>query len=444
MTMKTINSIIVIFLFVAGPVFAGGIVTNTNQSAEFMRTLNRNASTDMDAVYYNPASLTKLGDGFHIYLSNQTIIQTRTINASYPTFNKKTFEGETFAPVFPNIYLAYKTGNMALSAGLTPIGGGGSAEYPAGLPAFEYTLGALSEGVPASVVAPALAPYGTINGYSLDAAFNGSSIYLGLQAGLSYAINEMLSVAGGVRFVSAKNTYEGYLKNITLLTDTDPTGTGSRGQIPGAVIGELFMDKEVDAERTGSALTGIVGLNISLEKLNIGARYEHLTKLEMVNNTTKDDVDLFPDGEAVASDMPAMVAVGAAYQVMPQLNTEVSYTYYMNTGVDWDGQENYVVNGNEVGIAFEYSLSEALAASVGVLSSTSGAEDRYQSDLSYSLNSSSIGLGVNYSFNPNLAVTLGFSNTFYENGQNDYDLLKQKETYEKTAMVFAIGFKYIR
>ena len=35
--------------------FAGGLVTNTNQSAQYVRMLSRNASTQIDAVYFNPA-----------------------------------------------------------------------------------------------------------------------------------------------------------------------------------------------------------------------------------------------------------------------------------------------------------------------------------------------------------------------------------------------------
>ncbi len=70
-------------LLIAGSMFAGGLVTNTNQSAMFTRLQNRNASTGIDAVYYNPAGLTKLGDGFFLSLNNQTISQTKTIGNNY-------------------------------------------------------------------------------------------------------------------------------------------------------------------------------------------------------------------------------------------------------------------------------------------------------------------------------------------------------------------------
>ena len=44
--------------------FAGGLLTNTNQSAQFVRMLSRNASTQIDAVYFNPAGLIKLENGW--------------------------------------------------------------------------------------------------------------------------------------------------------------------------------------------------------------------------------------------------------------------------------------------------------------------------------------------------------------------------------------------
>ncbi|MCK4446148.1 MAG: outer membrane beta-barrel protein, partial [Candidatus Marinimicrobia bacterium] len=307
-------------------------------------------------------------------------------------------------------------------------------------PSFETVLANLV-GWSASGLSPALAPYGNIDGYSVDVSFTGSSIYLGGQLCVSYAINDMFSVAAGLRLIYAKNTYEGSLENMTLLTDDNPPGEAP--ELTSVILGPTFGNKVVDAKRTGSAYIGIVGLNIApVEGLNIGIRYEHLTKLEMVNETAADSVGLFPDGEKINADMPSMIAVGASYQVMPQLKVETSFSYYLNTAVNWDGKENYLENGNEIGVAIEYSISDALAASVGYLISTSGAKDEYQSDMDYSLNSSTLGLGIKYAINQEMSVSLGFSNTFYKEGQNTYNLSKQKEKYMKTAIVGAIGLEY--
>ena len=141
--MRKIGTILIIGLLLVGFAFAGGIVHNTNHSADFIRLMNRNASTDVDAVYFNPAGLTYLNDGLHFYLSSQTIYQTRTITSDVPTLVSDTFEGTTFAPVFPNFYFAYKKGDLAIGAGFVPIGGGGSAIFEDGLPSFEAPVSAL-------------------------------------------------------------------------------------------------------------------------------------------------------------------------------------------------------------------------------------------------------------------------------------------------------------
>ena len=57
---------------VASPLMAGGIDNKVQYSAEYLRTLNRNAATDSaDAVAYNPAGVVKMPDGFYVNLSGQ-------------------------------------------------------------------------------------------------------------------------------------------------------------------------------------------------------------------------------------------------------------------------------------------------------------------------------------------------------------------------------------
>ena len=200
--------------------FGGGIVENTNQSAEFHRMLARNASTDLDAVFFNPAGLTKLDDGMHVYFSSQTITQGREITSDFPYLHSETFEGTTFAPVFPNFYVAYKMGSLVLAGGLVPVGGGGSATFEDGLPSFEAPIASL---------VPLLGPTG-VTDYAVDVEFEGSSIYMGGQFSASYAINDMISVSAGVRYFQASNSYVGHLKDITV------TAGGVDGILPGDVM----------------------------------------------------------------------------------------------------------------------------------------------------------------------------------------------------------------
>ena len=197
-------------VLISGSLLAGGLVTNTNQSAMFTRLQNRNASTDIDAVYYNPAGLTKLGNGLFLSVNNQTIFQTRTITNNYPYLSPspKEYKGTASAPIFPGLYAAYNAGKFSFSAGFNPIGGGGTATYDKGLPSFEMPISDLvpllnSEGIPTTA-------------YSANIHFKGKSVYFGYQVNIAYKINDMLSVAAGVRLVTAKNTYSGYLKDISI------------------------------------------------------------------------------------------------------------------------------------------------------------------------------------------------------------------------------------
>ena len=152
---------IVVLSFCMTPVlYAGGILTNTNQSAHFIRMLARDASLQIDAAYTNPAGLVKLDDGLHFSFTNQSAFQTRTITSTFAPFvgfggnKQKEYLGKTTAPVIPSFQIAYKTGKLALSGSFAVVGGGGEANFKDGLPSFESSIAsipiALSALVPTS------------------------------------------------------------------------------------------------------------------------------------------------------------------------------------------------------------------------------------------------------------------------------------------------------
>jgi long-subunit fatty acid transport protein len=224
--------IFVVSLFITGSLLAGGLVTNNNQSAMFTRLQNRNASTSIDAVYFNPAGLTKLGTGFFASVNNQTITQTQTVSSDYPYLlpTPKKYVGNVSAPIFPGIYAVYNTGKLSFSAGFNPIGGGGGAKYKTGLPSFEMNIA----DIPPSLTAQGI----PTTQYSSDIYFKGSSVYFGYQANVGYKISDKFSVAVGARLVSATNKYSGYLKNIMINPTYPAFGAGFTG---GMVLASDFF-----------------------------------------------------------------------------------------------------------------------------------------------------------------------------------------------------------
>ncbi|MCK3684645.1 hypothetical protein [Maribellus sp. YY47] len=191
--------------------FGGGLLTNYNQSAQYVRMLSRNASLDIDGVFYNPAGLTSLQDGWHFAFYSQTIFQKREINSGFPYLNDPYYEGKTTIPVYPDLYGVYKKGKWAFSFGVGPAAGGGTATFDNGLPSFE---------IPISKIVPSLAgltqidPALAVTSYDLNMELEASSIFWGIQLGATYDINKVISVYGGVRVMPAINTYKGSITNI--------------------------------------------------------------------------------------------------------------------------------------------------------------------------------------------------------------------------------------
>jgi long-chain fatty acid transport protein len=449
--------LLALVVLLAVPMAFSSIITNTNQSIGFYRMLARFASLETDAVYYNPAGLTKLADGFHLALNNQTIRQDKTIINGFTYLNTDKYVGEVRIPFFPTFYAVYKKGSLAVSFGFNPIGGGGSADFAGSLPSFETTY---------STLPLVLSGYGIpTTDYSAEAAFNGSSIYYGLQFNVSYAINDMFSVAAGLRYVMASNSYEGSLLNLQLNPYLPALGwTGSPQSATqvftalGTYVNPAFMayvpllaDKYVEAKQKGSGITPIFSFMATpIEGLVLTVRYEFNTKLELTNETTKDDVGLFPDGEKFRADIPATLAFGASYAILPQLRAHFSVNTDFDKNADWGGREDFVSkNTLEWAIGLEYDLFESLTLSAGYLTSTYGVEDGFQSDMDFALSATTIGAGAKWRLSDSLSVEGGLISVNYK----DYDKLityylgasplgSFHETYKQTTFGFGFAVNY--
>jgi len=444
--MKKWVSFPVLLLCGAALVFPS-ILTNSNQSAQYFRLLSRNPSTDIDAVYYNPAGLTKLANGWHFSLSNQTIFQEKTITNAFPLLNNGKYTGKTTVPFFPNVYAVYKKDRLALSFGFGPNGGGGSADYSRGLPSFETSIASLplmlrSMGIPTTA-------------YATDIKFEGSSIFLGFQGNVSYAVSDAFSIAAGVRYISAKNTYEGTIANIKINASIPPYVNPTAQMISAAqfftMIGQPALaravgDKSVDAEQTGTGLTPILSLNFApVEGLNISAKYEFITKLELLNKTAKDDTGMFPDGLKTNRDIPAILSLGASYALTPSWRALVSFNQFFDKNVNWDGEEKLIdKNTYELSVGTEFDLSDMLTVSTGYLRTQFGLSKDYQSDLGFELSADAVALGARLKLGK-LDLDLGGLYTFYK---DDKKTLRSpifgaySESYKKTTVGFAVGLGY--
>jgi long-chain fatty acid transport protein len=267
--MRKLLTLIVVTL-ISGTLFAGGLVTNTNQSAAWVRLPSRNASTQVDAAYFNPAGLMKLENGFHFSVSNQTIFQTKEVENYYKGpggvygLNNSYYKGDVTAPVYPDVYAVYKMDRFAFSLGFNPIGGGGGATYNNGLPSFEIS---------ASDLVPSLAGSYVAVGYRLNAYLKGSSVFFGFQGNVAFKINDMISVAAGLRYVSAKNTYNGYLKNIEVNTWTKAIPVWRRAD-------GIMTEIAAGATKASQSTTALVGAGAGSITLAAAQTAGYITALQ--------------------------------------------------------------------------------------------------------------------------------------------------------------------
>ena len=218
------------------PAIAGGIITNTNQSINFLRNPARDAAIGIDGVYSNPAGVAFLPQGFHLSLNWQYAKQTRDVVADNPLFalgakngglTEKKFGGVANAPFIPSVQAAYNRGPWSFQMNFSIPGGGGKCEYGQGVGSFESVVGAIAArlGGVSSQLNSQLAPLGVsvpaVTGYDMDAYLKGKQYYFGLQLGAAYKITENLSVYGGVRMLFGSAAYEARLNNIRLMNGAD-------------------------------------------------------------------------------------------------------------------------------------------------------------------------------------------------------------------------------
>ncbi len=456
---------------------AGGIVHNTNQSASFIRMPARDASLGIDAVYYNPAGLFKLNDGFHFSLNNQYITQTRYIESTFPYLKNKEYEGGVVAPLFPSFYAVYKKNQFAVSFGFNPIGGGGSALFEDGLPSLEYDLAGL---VP--MLSGQLAPldqaiqsvlgtdpgFRNITGYDVDLNFDGSSIIYGYQLGFSYKPIDEISLFVGGRYVAISNGYSGYLKNYMIdapaayggkqtpgnylrliAGNIQPLDPNTAAQLNGtaAVLDAATSDKELDVSQSGSAILPIIGINLQLaHNLNFGIKYEFKANIDVVNDTEVDGVGLYPDKAETPSDIPAMLSVGIGWSPINKLTLSGGFHQYFDRNVSYGKKLNgdFVMNSEvmssdfkEAAFGVEFALTERLLLSAGYLKTITEVRENYQSDISHSLSTDSFGGGLRFGFNDNIGLNLGAMRTWYTEDSRSFGAFK--EIYNRKAMVLAIG-----
>lgn len=458
--MRKISLIGFVMLIVSIPTFAGGLLTNTNQHAAFLRMLSRGATIEIDGALSNPAGLAFLpNDGFHMGLSIQSAFQTRNIDASFMTYSgldlsnpaapvptvsdqpySKYYKGKAAAPVIPSVFAAYKKGDWTISGFFGITGGGGKASFDDGLPMFESLAmaGIFQSSVEKYKETQGQSPIVTPNMFDINSAMDGKQYIYSLQLGLSYKVNDWLSVFAGGRMNYFTGGYEGYLD----------------AKLKENYGGKNLMNLALDCDQTGWGLTPVIGVDAKFGKFNIGAKYEFKTNLNIENNTKKNTDEngalaAFKHGVNTPNDIPSMLSVAAAYEILPVLRASVEYHFYDDKKAGMaDGKQKYLTKGtNEYLMGIEWDVIKRLTLSCGGQITDYGLSDNFQSDTSFSCDSYTLGVGAKVVLSERANLNVGYMWTTYEdytkkisnyNGTG----LPGTNVYSRTNKVFGVSLDY--
>ncbi|MBW2466605.1 MAG: hypothetical protein JRF02_04825, partial [Deltaproteobacteria bacterium] len=158
--------------------YGGAIDNKTNWSAEYIRTLNRNAATDYaDIAAYNPAGTVKLHEGLTINGSVQFL------SKEYKNIIGGTELDSDEPSVIPTLFAVYNRNKWSIFGAVTVVAGGGKVDFSQG----NWTTTQIST------------LYPVVTGQSLEA----ESFYLGYTLGMAYEISDVFSLAAALRYVDA-------------------------------------------------------------------------------------------------------------------------------------------------------------------------------------------------------------------------------------------------
>jgi len=436
------------------PAQAGGLMTNTNYHVAFDRMMARGASTDIDAIYSNPAGLVWGHEGWQVSFNWQMAMQERDIESYSPLHTDEghthLYNGKATASFVPAAFASYKHDRWAFSGMFGIVGGGGKAEFDEGIPMFTVPLKALMTGLGMSA-----------DQYNIDAKMKGRQFIYGFQLGAAYRINDWLSASLALRLSYYDGNYAGHVF-------ATPAGS------------ELKMvNVQLDCDQMAWRVAPIIGINFHKDRLTLAAKYEFRARFN-VKNTTKTlvaDVNMpaaMVGGEAVAAairekagallqpalanyedgaksryDMPAMLSVAVGYDFTDQLRATLEYHFFddKNAKTVEDRQKALTRGTHEYLGGVEYDINKKFTVSAGVQRTNYGLSDEYQRNTSFACDSWSVGFGGAVNINEHVRINAGYFCTIY----SDYTVASDNyhssgvagsDTYSRTNNVIGVGVDY--
>ena len=399
---KTLLAITLIVVC-TGLLFAGGAENKINTGAGYARFPAKATETKKtDAVFHNPAGTAFMKDGLYVEAGNQFLYKKYTNK-----INGETYKTDVPTLFYPDFTIVWKKDRTALFTGFTVESGGGELKYKDGNGETVPILGPLA--------------------HSMDVY---SAVYTSTTGVAHQFWDDHLSIGAGVRFLYGQ-------QKLKVSLDNDP---------PAALAPVLGTDKTLaKTETSGWGVGGVLGIHFKpIETVDIAATYHtqvivdyKCTKAE----GAKADVLGLAEGEHYNYALPAYLALGVGWQIIPQLYVAAEFNYFYNKLAQKAAEAplKYDYNDSwEIALAAEYQINKMIAVSLGGFYSDIGgnSKEHGNSFVNPALNCLTYCGGVGLTFFDDLTIDIGaFYAPYFEKTWKDVKL-------DKTIFEGAISVTY--
>jgi long-chain fatty acid transport protein len=462
-----------------------------SHSTQYIRKQTRNASTDIDACFYNPAGLAFMkGEGLFINFSTQTVHKRREhtmsyhhIDVSIPTLGMNVrretenpnaytnrakgglgsgecYFAEVTAPANPDLYLAYKDNVRGhdyvvyLSLGLMQAAP--DFTYPRGLAILDWGNMAMAEQI--NAVGDWLLLGSEYQRYTYESSKAiRTEYFIGMTAGFSMKIIDMLSAALGIRYIYYTGGQEIRIKGI-------------EQRFSNVVVQTLYdgmnSDWHLHTTYQGHGAGIIIGANVRPHSIvNIGLRYEYYPPAELDKRTKKfmapakieatGNLDLFKDGKnrsyyqggsgssRLIATYPQSLSLGVSVLAYRGLSIDAGFDLYFRSENKMEGgKEKLFETGYRIGAGAEYFIKEGVAISAGYSYNDPGLKKNNNTESDPLLRSHTIGAGLGIKVDDNMDVNLGFAYILLEDARVDEakSAASQMEVLGSTIDVYSTSY----
>jgi long-chain fatty acid transport protein len=420
-----------------------------NHSADWVRTLNRFASTDADAAFYNPAGLAFMKKkGLHIQYTNQTVHAERASSQDYwgiaipgnagltnviqnPLLNKMSgipnqYTAQTTSPVLPSADIVWNGKNYAVYLDIAVTQAAPGLTFKQGLPIMDF-----AEYAPVETVSKTLGAPTTISQYLRKNSAKRTEYYVAGTIGASYAFLDWMSAALGFRYIYAQGEQSLTVKNLGM---TDSVGAVA---FLDANIAPTEFPWYVDTTVKGHGEGLILGMHFKpIDIIDIGLKYEYYFPMVLQKKNKKfiaswssmasGQLNIFLDNWATG-----MIMYNLLYGAYPGAQQLVNYIPQMQTDDVRSVKDKLAVTYPQtISLGFSIKIIKNLRAetsgelSLRPFAKQDGREKNY--NMGYR-----VGQSLEWEFVPNYFVSVGYLYTDYgikKTRRNEVDQLLTNHT----------------